>query len=333
MKRAGRLFDDIVTYDNLRFAVHRALKGKRHRPEVREWVQDLDANLTRVVEQLHASVFPFGRFHQFVIFDPKQRLITAPCFEERVVHHAVMNVVEPHLERWLIHDTFACRKGFGRIKCLSRARKFAARYPWFLKMDVRKYFDSVPHDRLLAFWSRRFKDPQLLTLISSVVRSYRAHAGKGLPIGALTSQHLANFYLGWLDRFVKERLKLHGYVRYMDDIALWVGDGPTARRLESTLRRFLADELELQPKPEPYANRTDHGMDFLGCRVFPSHLVANRSTRLRFTRKWRALSNAHRASLVGDAEFQARATSLVSIMKIDGISSWRFRSRTLHAGR
>ena len=93
-----------------------------------------------------------------MIFDPKERLITAPCFEERVVHHAIMNVVEPHLDRWLIDDTFACRKGKGRIVCLLRAQYSPSEHPWFLKLDIRKYFDSISHDRLLALWQRRFKD-------------------------------------------------------------------------------------------------------------------------------------------------------------------------------
>ena len=202
------MFENILSYDNMRAAAHQALKGKRHRPEAREWVAKLDINLGRITEQLRAGTFPFGRFHQFVIFDPKERLITAPCFEERIVHHAIMNVVEPHLERWLIDDTFACRKGMGRIECLLRARQFARAHPWFLKLDIRKYFDSIGHDRLLALWQRRFKDSRLLALMSAIVKCYRGEVGRGLPIGSLTSQHLANFYLGWFDRFVKEHLRI-----------------------------------------------------------------------------------------------------------------------------
>jgi hypothetical protein len=182
----------------------------------------------------------------------------------------------------------------------------------------------------LALWQRRFKDPRLFTLIAAIVRCYRNATGKGLPIGSLTSQHLANFYLGWLDRFVKEQLGIHGYVRYMDDIAIWLPDGPEAKRVEREVRGFLADKLDLQPKPEPYSNRTAHGMDFLGSRLFPTHMVPNRRSRLRFRQKWQALAKAHRLQTLSDREFQNRATSLVSFLKTEGMSSWHFRKRTLH---
>ncbi len=329
MKRTGRLFDAILTRDNVREALHRALKGKRHQAEVRDWSSQLDTNIDRIIQQLRDQTFSFGRFHQFMIHDPKERLITAPCFEERVVHHAVIKIVEPHLERWLIDDSFACRKGLGRIRCLTRARQFAREHSWFLKLDIRKYFDSIPHDRLLALWQRRFKDPQLLALITDIVECYRGDIGKGLPIGSLTSQHLANFYLGWFDRFVKESLRIRGYVRYMDDMVLWLPDSAAAKRTEFAVREFLADELILQPKPEPYANRTSHGMDFLGCRLFPSHMVLNRRSRIRFRRKLQALSEHYISQTLSEADFQTRATALVSFLKCDGLASWRFRTRSL----
>jgi hypothetical protein len=145
----------------------------------------------------------------------------------------------------------------------------------------------------------------------------------------LTSQHFANFYLGWLDRFIKEELRIRGYVRYMDDMAIWSADFQTARRTELAVRAFLAKELGLELKPEPYANRTAHGMDFLGCRLFPAHMIPNRRSRIRFRRKWRALSEAFDEYGIGEREFQDRATSLFSYLTTKGLSSWRFRRRVL----
>ena len=202
MRRVGHLFEQIVDRDNLRRAVHKALKGKRDRPDVQAWLGQLESHLQRITAQLQVGSFPVGRFHQFVIHDPKERIITAPCFEERVVHHAIMNVCEPYLDRLLVFDSYACRRGKGRIACLLRARRFAARHRWFLKLDIRKYFDSIHHDRLLRLWQRRFKDARLFGLLESMIRSYRGTLGRGLPIGSLLSQHLANFYLGWYDRFL-----------------------------------------------------------------------------------------------------------------------------------
>jgi RNA-directed DNA polymerase len=330
VKRTGRLFEALLGRDNLRAAAHQALKGKRTRQDARTWLAHLDANLARMTAQLADGTFPLGRFHQFVIHDPKERIITAPCFEERVLHHALMNVCEPHLERWLIFDTYACRKGKGRVAALQRARQFAGRYSFFLKMDIRKFFDSIPHDELLDRWRQRFKDERLNQLLEAIVRSYRGQLGCGLPIGSLTSQHGANFYLGWFDRFVKERLGIPGYVRYMDDLALWSNDLEELRTAEEQSRRFLADDLALLVKPTPYRNRTTHGMDFLGCRIFRNHLVLNRRSRVRFRRKLRHLELAWLTGVLDEAELQGRATALTAFVRSAGLSSWRYRSRVLY---
>ena len=147
-----------------------------------------------------------------------------------------MNIVEPHLERWLIDDTFACRGGKGRVRCLQRTQQFARQHSRFFRLDISKYFDSISHDRLLGLWQRRFKDKKLLEVMSAIVTGYRRDLGKGLPIGSLTSQHLANFYLGWFDRFVKEKLRIRGYVRYMDDVAIWLPDTAAAKGIEESVR-------------------------------------------------------------------------------------------------
>ncbi len=108
MKRAGNLFDAVVDRDNLRLAFYQASRGKRARPEVRDFADHFEERLAEMAARLHAGTIPAGQFRQFVIHDPKERVITAPCFPERVLHHALMNVGEPHLDRWLIADTFAC---------------------------------------------------------------------------------------------------------------------------------------------------------------------------------------------------------------------------------
>jgi RNA-directed DNA polymerase len=331
MKRAGNLFERVLERDNLRLAFSKALRGKRSRPEARAFGADLDHNLEEMARQLRADIFPVGQFVQFVIHDPKERVITAPCFRERVLHRAIMNVCEPLLERWLIGDTYACRKGKGRIVALLRAREFAARFPFFLKLDIRKYFDSIPHDRLLERLERRFKDRRLLALLARIVRTFRGTSGQGIPIGSLTSQHFANFYLGWFDRFVKETLRIPGYVRYMDDMGLWA---ETVTELKSALRQGeqkLRDELGLTLKPWPYLNRTAHGMDFLGCRVFPGYMTLNRRSRRRFHHNLLSLERAFAAGALEEGQLQQRATALVAFTRTAGVCSWRFRRSVLCA--
>lgn len=329
MRRVGGLFDAIADRDNLRQAYHKARRGKRHGGEARAFGERLDANVAAMADELDAGTIAVGEYRQFVLRDPKERVITAPCFRERVLHHAVMNVCEPHFERWLIADTYACRKGKGRIAALGRARRFAGRYGWFLKLDVRKYFDSVPHDVLLARLGRKFKDARLLALLGRIVRSFRAAIGRGLPIGSLTSQHLANFYLGAFDRFAKEGLGVRGYVRYMDDVAVWSDDKAELKRALKEGAAFLREELGLEWKPSPYLNRTRHGMDFLGGRVFATHVVLGRRARVRYRRKLAWLEAAFARGEIGEAELQQRATALTAFTQAGGVSGWKFRQAVL----
>jgi hypothetical protein len=329
MKRAGRLYERIVEWDNLQLAVWKAMRGHRSSAEARAFTHRLHAELERLSEGLRAGTYPLGRVHQFVIYDPKERTITAPCFAERVLHHAVMNVCEPELERWLVADTFACRVGKGRNAALKRAQQYAARFPFFLKIDIRKYFDSVPHEVLLQRLGQRFKDRRVLDLLERIVRSYHSEIGRGLPSGSLTSQHLANFYLGWFDRFVKEQMRLKGYVRYMDDMAFWSDDKMTLKEALSTGETFLKEQLGLDVKPWPYLNRTEHGMDFLGARVFRHHTALNRRSRVRYRRQLAQLEARHQLGEIGEDELQRRVTALTAFAGSGIISSWRFRTSVI----
>jgi len=329
MKRVAKLFNQVIDRENLRLAVSRALRGKRHRPDAREFVCDLDRNIQRMQQQLLADSFPLGRFHQFEICEPKRRIITAPCFPERVVHHALVNVCEPVFERWLIDDTFACRPGKGRVTALRRALSFARRHAFFLKLDIRKYFDSVPHDRLLARLQRLFKDQRLLQLFARIIGSFRGEAGRGLPIGSLTSQHFANFYLGWFDRQAKDHWRIPGYVRYMDDMLLCSDSKQQLMTCLQDGRDFLREQLRLELKPTPYVNRTAHGVDFLGCRVSPKGLTLNRRSRVRFRRRLVELEEQFRAGHLDELTLQQRATALVAFTKSAGAASWQFRDRVV----
>jgi len=331
MRREGNLWERVFEPENLELAFSKALRGKRGKADAQEFAARREENLDRLAEELSAGTVVVGVGHQFTIYDPKQRLITAPCFRERVLHHAIMNVCEPVFERTLITDTFACRRGKGRIAALLRARQFAAGHACFLKLDVRKYFDSVSHDVLLGKLARLFKEVPLLELFRRIIEGYAPTPGRGLPIGSLTSQHFANFYLGELDRFVKQDLCVRGYARYMDDFALWED---ASGRLTSCLAQvtdFLGDELQLTPKPPCYVQRTCQGMDWLGCRVYPSHMTLNRRSRRRFVRKLRAYEAMFAAGQMDERELQRRVESLVAFTRTQGVSSWQFRRSVLES--
>lgn len=328
MRRSVKLFEKICTLENLRMAFQNASRGKRDQPVVREFAQELDSRLCKLRATIGDGSIALGRFHQFVIRDPKERVITAPCFEERVLHHAVMKICEPVFDRWLIDDTFACRKGKGREAAVLRAASLSKRFGWFLKLDIRKYFDSISHKTLQNLLRRRFKDSQLLEMLDRIIHAFRGAMSVGLPIGSLTSQHLANFYLGWFDRFVKETLRVRGYVRYMDDMVLWHNDPSELKRIKIQCEKFLDDTLSLEVKPM-ILQRTSVGMDFLGCRIWPTHVGLSRRSKRRWQRRVSVLQRAERLHLISEQDLQIRLEAATAFAKSAGAKSWRFRRAVL----
>ena len=298
MKRHGQLMAQIADAENLRLAFWKAAKGKRGKADCLAFRERLDENLAALRAELLAGDVPVGDYHYFTVHDPKERLICAASFRERVLHHALMNVCEPVLERAAVFDSYACRKGKGRLLAVERAQGYARTHGWFLKMDIRKYFDSIDHETLRALLGRKFKDPALLGLVDRILASYQTAPGRGLPIGNLTSQHFANFYLAPLDRFLKEELRRGAYVRYMDDFVVWGESGRELRGVWERVRAFLAAELKLELKANTAINRTACGMDFLGYRLFPGTMRLARRSKVRFARKFRRYEAAHRCGAV-----------------------------------
>jgi hypothetical protein len=325
MRRVGGLFEQIVEWGNLRLACGKALRGKRSRSDAQEFVRNLDENLRQLQDGLIDGQLRVGESRQFIVFDPKQRTITAPCFRERVLHHAVMNVCESVFERYLTADTFACRIGKGRLACIARATDFSRRHPFFLKMDVRRYFESIPHEILVRKLTRLFRDPPLLLLLERIIDSHHVQAGRGLPIGSLTSQHFANFYLSFLDRFLKETVRVPGYVRYMDDSVVW---GESPRWLMDVRERtaeYLVRELDVTLKENAFINRTSLGMDFLGVRVFPDHLRLSRRSKVRYVRKLRRYERQFLEGKWSERELQRRVEALTAFLRTPGMRTWNFR--------
>lgn len=285
MKRVGNLYPLIAEPENLRTAFLKSVRGKKGKPDVIAYRAKLDENLQSLRNQLLARQIEVGHYHFFKVFDPKERMICAAAFPERVLHHAVMNICEPVLERYAIHDSYACRKEKGMHMAVHRAQHFARRNTWYLKLDIHKYFDSIDHAASSNLLSRRFKDADLLDLFDRILSSYETVPGKGLPIGNLISQHLANFYLGHLDHFIKETLRVPGYVRYMDDFVLWADNKDLLKGHLFAITDFLASHLHLRLKDNIQINRSVRGLPFLGYQVFPHRLALGPRARHRFARR------------------------------------------------
>ncbi len=303
----------------------RAARGKWQREEVRAFSADVNDNVRWMRARLLRGDLPLGQFVQFKIWDPKERVIHAPCFVERILHHAIMNVCEPIFERALIADTYACRVGKGRLAAIRRAEAFCRSRAWFLKMDVRSYFATIDQSVLLSLLSRRFKDHRLLALFERIIYCYEAVPGKGLPIGALTSQHFANFYLAGLDRFVKQTLRIRGYVRYMDDFVAWSDEKRMLIYARDAICDYLDHELALKPKPTPFINRTSQGLDFLGYRLWPRRTRLTRRNRHRLTRRMREYGHALERGAMSEQDYQQRVSSIVAFIDEAGSQAERRR--------
>lgn len=313
MKRVGGLFERVTGFDNLLLAQRLAAKGKRERTSVARFEFHLERELFELQDELMTGSYRPGEFFTFEVRDPKRRAICAAPFRDRVVHHALCHVLEPHFERRAIADSYACRVGKGTHAAIARAQQFARIYPYFLKCDVRKFFASVDHGVLLGLLERSFKERPLLDLLARIIdHSPPASApGKGLPIGNLTSQHFANLYLGELDHFAKENLRVKGYLRYMDDFLLFADDKVDLHLWLAELRRYMATRLKLALKEEAtLLAPVSAGIPFLGSRVFSGMIRLDQRSRRRFFRKVAGLEKAHAAGMLTEDDLACRIASL-----------------------
>jgi len=282
--------------------------------EVVAYRKSLDENLIALRNELLSGKVQVGQYHYFTIYDPKERKICAATFRERVLHHALMNVCHANFEKYQIFDSYASRLGKGTYAALERASVFQHQYKWFLKLDVRKYFDSIDHAILKSMLTKRFKDKVLLQVFFQIIDSYQTLEGKGLPIGNLTSQYFANHYLALADHHIKEKLQASAYVRYMDDMVIWSNDKNMLLKIGNAFQSFIETELFLTLKPF-CLNSTDKGLPFLGYMLFPKTVLLNNSSRKRFKAKLKQYTYKLNNAQWNQAEYQAHVLPLIAFAK------------------
>ena len=325
MKRAGQLMPSIITADNMRLAFVNAVRGKRHQKSVIEFEKNLDKNLHCLAEELRICNRRWGPYYRFTIFDPKEREINVAPLSDRVAHHALMNVCEPFFENYQIFDSYASRRGKGQFAALERALSFSRQNAWFLKLDIRRYFVSISHIVLKKLLARRFKDIYVLENFNKIIDSHGSDIQQGIPIGSLTSQFFANHYLAVMDHFVKERLNVRSYVRYMDDFVLWSNDLDFLKKTQQTLKDFLTEELQLSLKPS-VLNHCSHGMTFLGFRIFPDKMVLSHRSRYRFRKKLRLMTACFESGHWDESTYAQRLETLFAFVRHARSDSFRRRA-------
>lgn len=330
MKRTRIELIDIAKYANLAEAAWKAGKGKRHRGPVRSFFSDFDTNVNRLARGILVGKMPQGKYRSFIIHDPKKRTIHAACFEDRILHHAIMNIAGPVLDRGLVPTTYACRVGKGTLAAVERVRHCIRRYPWYVKIDIAGYFDTVDHHLLFSLLQRRFKGNEFLDLLWRTLESYNTAVGKGLPIGSLTSQHFGNYYLDGVDRFLTEQLKCLAHVRYMDDIIWWCEDLKEAKTSLAQVKGYIAHERLLDVKETMQINRSKRGVTYCGFRVLPGTIRLTVRKRRLYGLGRMAWENAYLDGKVTELKLQNGYAAVHGMVAGCGSRQWRKKNLLRH---
>lgn len=342
MKSYNNLFPEIVSFQNLLKASEKARKGKRAKHSCAEFELNLENELVQLHSELLNRQYQHGEYRKFVVYDPKQRIISASPYRDRVVHHALCNVIEPLLERSFIYDSYACRRGKGVHKAVDRYTYYARRNKYVLKCDIRKYFHAIDHQILQNILFRKIRCPGARWLISHIIDSHRdtsftqyfpgdtlltpVERRSGIPIGNLTSQFFANVYLDSFDHFVKEELSLP-YIRYVDDFVAFSNSKKELDEVKKEMVGYLAGLRLCLHTKKSRIHRVAEGVRFLGFRVFPEHRLLDKANVLRMRRKMKTMSRNYSRGMVSLTSVHQSIQSWVG--HAGHADTWKLRSRVL----
>lgn len=303
-------FNIITDYSTLFSAHKRALRGKRNNPFATDFDYHLASNVNKLQLLLRGEKYVQQPYRKKIIFEPKMRLIEAPAYQDRIVHHAIHFVLEPFYERFFINDSYASRKGRGIHRAAKRVQYFlrknikSEKTLYVCKIDISKYYASINHEKLLDIIKEKIHDKKLVRLLNQIIGStdsgnehdnlfeknsyYFTKGRRGIPIGNLTSQLFANIYLHKADMYAKQQLKIRHYVRYMDDILFFHHNKHVINNWMKLLTDYLYEELYLTVNPRKirvYPAR--HGVSFVGYVIYPYHMRLRGSSAKRFKKRYK----------------------------------------------
>lgn len=319
MKRTTGLWDEVISWENLILAWRNARKGKRYKRDVLAFHQHWEERLIDIQNRLIWDMWEPNPFVSFLIHEPKQRLIEAPRFSDRVVHHALHQVVEPYFEARFIEDSFACRKGKGTHRTVARVQRHLRRAQqnwskvYVLQADIKGYFPHIQHARLKRQIGRVIGDKRLQKVWHKII-DHNGYNGVGLPIGALTSQLSANIYLDALDHHCKDELGIKHYARYMDDWVILGRSKEALHALKDRLEHWLYRELGLSlSKWSVYP--ASQGIDFSGYRTWATHIKPRKRNVQRARKRIKGLAKGCASGSVAWDELRASAASYRGYVK------------------
>ena len=283
MKRYGNLYNQITEYSNIELAHINAQKGKRHYTSVQKVNKNQGFYLKKIQQMLMDKTFQNSKYTTFIKKGKKDRLIfRLPYFPDRIVQHAIMNIVEPIWKKTLIRDTYSAIKNRGIHDGVKRIKKFLKdkeNTKYCLKLDVKKFYPSINHDVLKQIIRRKIKCKDTLSLLNNIINS-----ADGIPIGNYLSQYFGNLYLDPLDHFMKENKRVKYYTRYCDDIVIFHKDKKHLHELKFDIFNFF-DVLKIKPKENYQIFPVANGVDFLGYVFTHDKTKIRKSIKLDFQRK------------------------------------------------
>lgn len=304
MKRVGHLFDLAFTPETLYQAWVDASDGKRGKRATLEFARHLSANLDALHTELHNGSYRPQPYHQFTVYEPKERIIFAPAFRDLVVQHAIYRLTYPIFNRTFIDQSYACRKGKGTHAAADYAqRAMRASHPdsYLLQLDIKRFFYSIDRAVLRSQIERQIKDRRFVDVMMQF-----AEYGQpvGIPIGNLLSQMYALIYMSPLDHFIKRDLKARRYCRYVDDFVIF---GWTRARCLQALERikaFLAQSLHLGLSRFSL-HKVKRGLNFVGYRTWISTRFVRKHSLFTFSRVAKSGRLEAIASCLGHARHTA----------------------------
>ena len=311
MKRYNNLFDKIVSLDNLYLADKKARRNKSHRKDIIEFDKNKDELLLQLQKQLIEGKYVTSEYHTFIIKEPKERIIfKLPYYPDRIVHHAIMNILEPIWCSIFINNTYSCIKKRGIHKALKDVRlalKDKQNTIYCLKLDIRKFYPSIDHDILKQIIIKKIKDTKLLDLLDGIIDSV-----EGAPIGNYLSQFFANLYLTYFDHWIKEVKHIKYYFRYADDIVILHGDKDYLRNLLQEIKDYVST-LKLQVKDNYQIFKVeDRSISFVGYKIYHNHSLIRKNIKQKMCRKAAKLNKLKYITML---EYKQQTCSHIGWMK------------------
>ena len=309
----------IYDFENLYQSAIMAARLKRYKGEVLKFFDNLDENLIIIQNELIWKTYKPGPFYRFEKMEPKRRLISALPFKDRIVQIALCNIIEPEIEKYFIYDSYACRKGKGTVAAADRLSYILGkpRATKYLKCDVEKFFRSIDIEVLQDIIKRRYvSDPDILWLINVILT--HEYDNDGIKIGNRFSQLAANAYLAEMDFYLKVKLQIPYYIRYMDDFIIVSDNKNKLHELQEKIELYLAEKLHIKLNNKTRIDNCKNGIDFVGYRIFPK----NKIIRKQSINRTRNVFQGWRNGKIKDEDYLASIGSRCGHAK--GTASYKF---------